>query len=244
MNKQKAPDTFVLNPDGTKGFSNNPITGCLNGCSYCYAKRILSEKEALRDRYLNNTITAPAPVSYNGNPCSDPFYPRFWPNELIKIQARKKASGIFLCDMGELFGDWVPRSWQDKVFDTIRSCPNHRFYLLTKQPQNLVAFSPFPDNCWVGVTATDDVTTIKAITHLRLIQAKVKYIFFSPLLGGVNTNLVGLDWGIIAAQNNPYIPPNRQWVVDLISLLDQAHVKVFLKDNLYWTMQRREIPVK
>ena len=35
MNKTKIE--WVKNPDGTQGYTFNPITGCLNNCDYCYA---------------------------------------------------------------------------------------------------------------------------------------------------------------------------------------------------------------
>ena len=60
--------------------------------------------------------------------------------------------------------------------------PYHRFYLLTKQPQNLIKFSPFPDNCLVGVTATKTIQYTEAAYWLKEIEAKVKFISFEPLL--------------------------------------------------------------
>jgi len=64
--------------------------------------------------------------------------------------------------------------WQDRVFEIIDDCPGHRFYLLSKQPQNLIKFSPFPENCWVGVTATGYGAFNKALDGLKVIEAKVK----------------------------------------------------------------------
>jgi len=204
MNKTKVE--WVRNPDGSRGYTWNPITGCLNhdnglckgGGFPCYACGLAYGR--LNRRYLANGIVA---YNYDGEggegtqeglqaAFADPFYPRFWPERIpasywIPTQGaglglNVKGKGIFVCDMGELFGDWIPQQWQKEVFKVIRGNPDCRFYLLTKQPQNLVKFSPFPDNCWVGVTATDRASCKSALLALAEIRAKVKYISFEPLL--------------------------------------------------------------
>jgi DNA repair photolyase len=38
MNKTEIE--WVKNPDGTKGYTWNPVTGCLHNCWYCYAAKI------------------------------------------------------------------------------------------------------------------------------------------------------------------------------------------------------------
>ncbi|KKK91159.1 hypothetical protein LCGC14_2715740, partial [marine sediment metagenome] len=54
MNKTKIE--WVKNPDGTQGYTWNPITGCLNGCDYCYARRLANTR--LKERYLANPKVA------------------------------------------------------------------------------------------------------------------------------------------------------------------------------------------
>lgn len=241
MNKTKIE--WVKNPDGTQGYTWNPITGCLNGCPYCYARKLANGR--LRSRYLANTNIArsgyPIPKNLNELPMDedDPFYPRFWEGRLEDPLWIKKPCGIFVCDMGELFGDWIPIQWQRLIFWTIKSCPQHRFYLLTKQPQNLIKWSPFPDNCWVGVTATDVQSYREARRYLKHIEAKVKYISFEPLLEHIPVSMIGLkydatvDWVIIGAQTKPYKPPEIEWVREISEACDKAGIPVFLKDNLY-----------
>jgi len=243
VHRTEQQDSFVRNQDGTLGFYSNPITGCLKRCSYCYAMIMANDEEkALKQQYLANNNIAPIPSSLYNSPYTDPFYPRFKTDELQQIRRRQKHAGIFICDMGELFGDWIPRAWQDAVFDTMRSCPQHRFYLLTKQPQNLHLFSPYPENCWVGVSATDEAMTKNALLHLKQIEVPIKYICFSPLLGKIDIDLTGIDWGIVAARNHPHRLPQAEWVTVLVNRLEQIGAKVFLQDSLNMGSGRREIP--
>ena len=182
----------------------------------------------------------------------NPFYPRFWEERLDdslfitkSLRARLKPRGIFVCDMGELFGDWVPREWQEEIFLTIVNNPQHRFYLLTKQPQNLIKFSPFPENCWVGVTATNTSMAWIASKQLSQIEARVKFLSLEPLLSWETStpytteNIVGgldgsLDWVIIGQQTpvSKKTEPKISWLREIVEAADKAGIPVFLKDNL------------
>jgi len=188
---------WVKNPDGSQGFTWNPITGCLNhvnglckgGGFPCYAFRLANGR--LKQRYLFNANYSVYWPADKLRARDDPFYPRFWPDRLYDLgnfnnpDHRTSPRGIFVCDMGELFGDWIPQEWQEQIFEVIKAYPQHRFYLLTKQPQNLPQFSPFPDNCYVGVTATNQDMIEEAVHQLSLIQAKVKYLSIEPLLSHI-----------------------------------------------------------
>jgi len=201
---QKTRIEWVKNPDGSQGWTLNPFTGCHNhtnglckgGGFPCYAYRLAHGR--LKSRYLanenvadNEIMTFPRHIEC----IADPFYPRFWPERLAEIQRgiddydyqtyiKQKPRGIFICDMSDLFGIGIPEEWTAKVLEAIADDCNsfHRFYLLTKQPQNLARWSPFPDNCWVGVTATDHNMLQRATGHLRRIKATIKYISLEPLL--------------------------------------------------------------
>ncbi len=236
----------------------NHVNGlCKGGGFPCYAYKLANGR--LRERYLANTnltndakggvcklaIGNQVAVEREGD-YADPFYPRFWEERLTEPYTygrnfsdsgykRQAHKGIFACDMGELFGDWIPQEWQEKIFEVIKACSQHRFYLLTKQPQNLPQFSPFPDNTWVGVTATDTYMAVKGLQCLDRIEAKVKFISFEPLLSQTCmtvSSLVGIDWVIIGAQTGPYKPPEISWLKEIVEAANKAGIKVFLKDNL------------
>jgi len=198
----------------------------------------------LRSRYLANKNLAGGYRLASGvlkedaiPPKANPFYPRFWEDRLSdRGLFQEKPRGIFPCDMSDLFGIGVPEDWTDRVIDQIKVHQQHRFYLLTKQPQNLPKSpSYFPDNCWVGVTATNNTSLDKAMLGLADIVASKRYISFEPLLLPVNFSEEDaelLDWVIIGAQTKSYKPPKIEWVQEIVEACDKAGVKVFLKDNL------------
>lgn len=246
---------WVRNADGTQGFTWNPITGCLNGCAYCYARRLANTR--LRERYYGDDVVDMewAPGIGGASPdLTDPFWPRFWPRKLAEAHQVKgwergrtmtvarfeqKPRGIFVCNMGELFGPWLPREWTQQVMEAIGGCPQHRFYLLTKQPQELVKWSPFPPNAWVGVSAWDRRRFIEACEYLEGIEATVKYISLEPLLtwvSGVNVGAwaqrANVSWLIIGAQTKPTVPVPGEWIDDIVPAAHEAGVAVFLKNSL------------
>ncbi|MBA7557543.1 hypothetical protein ES705_50304 [subsurface metagenome] len=106
--------------------------------------------------------------------------------------------------MSDLFGIGVPEEWTEEVLNEIKEFHRHRFYLLTKQPQNLAKFSPFPDNCWVGVTACNFEMMDEALLALGDIEAKIKYVSIEPFLDEIPVPYYGfkpeLDWIIIGNQ--------------------------------------------
>lgn len=268
MNKTKIK--WVKNPDGSQGYTWNPITGCLNhdnglckgGGFPCYAYRLANGR--LKQRYLANKDVAPGAkggvstltignrtaIEREGD-YADPFYPRFWEERLRELQPIRglvcelvypptTQKGIFVCDMGDLFGIGVPKAWTEAVLRIIKKWPAHRFYLLTKQPQNLLRWSPFPDNCYVGVTATNTQAFVEACNHLVHVKAKVIYLSVEPLLEWHiapdvllrDLRAQQINWLIIGGQTNPERLPKIEWLRQIVEAADKAGIRVFLKDNL------------
>lgn len=49
----------------------------------------------------------------------------------------RKPTKIFPCSMTDLFGDWVPDEWLDKIYAVMALCPQHTWIVLTKRPRRM-----------------------------------------------------------------------------------------------------------
>jgi len=157
----------------------NPITGCLNNCSYCYAKKLANGR--LKKLYLSNKRFV------YGNPAK-PFNPRFWPERLLEPHDFKKSQKIFTCSMGEMFGVWIPADWIVEILKTIWQT-NHTYQILTKEAHRAKYFN-FPPNVWLGVTIEQN-DVLYRIDSLKRTNAKIKFISFEPLFSDMSSGFFG-----------------------------------------------------
>jgi len=221
----------------------NPVTGCLGPkgdglrCHYCYAHRLANGR--LKKLYLAN------PHVLAGDP-ADPFAPRWWPKRMDGLRTLHKPSRIFVCDMADLFGGWIPNLIIEDILESIRYRDDQVFMVLTRWPQNLARWNPWPSNAWVGATATDVFSYLQAEAGLVHVDAPVRFISFEPLLeriGSENLLLYRTDWIIIGGQTGPGARSvDREAVRELILAADERHIPVFLKENLKHPGRRQEWP--
>lgn len=156
----------------------NPVTGCLHGCEYCYARRI-----ANRYGTKNKCHTYEGNVSFVGphvldNPAIVSDIERISPYPFdfeptlhryrLDIPARwQRPRSIFVCSMADLFGDWVPDEWIDDVIRSSQKALQHRYLFLTKNPERYdLWLDRFENgkikgldeiqNCWFGASATNN----------------------------------------------------------------------------------------
>ncbi len=192
-------------------YTVNPVKGlCPMACSYCYAR-------AMYKRFKWNPEI------------------RFQPETLLDLETIPSGSKVFIGSTFELFHDAVRPDWLDYIFWACEKRKDITSIFLTKRPENLQQWSPFPDNAWVGVSATDGIAYREAIHHLYRIKGKRKFISFEPLLqpaGVTDLRLGVLDWVIIGAQTKPTVMPKIEWVREIVEAADRAHIPVFLKDSL------------
>lgn len=217
---QKTKIEWVKNPDGSQGFTSNPISGlCPVGCKlpdgriYCYGrnyyKRFKSRKWFMDGR------------------------PMFWVHRLAKIQKRKKPAGIFMCSTFELFYSGKEFDFaRENVFKTIEACPQHRFYILTKFPQNIDR--PMPSNVWLGCTITGEKGSWERSLELKKVKAKLKFISYEPMLEQRIFDWEEIDWliiGRLTGYGKKYDPP-KDWIESRVRVMRNRGIPIFLKDNL------------
>lgn len=144
----------------------NPVTGCLHGCEYCYARRIAerfggcSVFDPVGDSVVVHNASGKELICELNNPVSkvdgiDPIlgrkvskapYPFGFAPTLhryrLDIPARwTKPRNIFVCSMADLFGDWVPDKWIQEVFQACDKAAQHRYLFLTKNPDRYLELS-------------------------------------------------------------------------------------------------------
>ncbi|MBQ8109397.1 MAG: DUF5131 family protein [Clostridia bacterium] len=154
----------------------NPVTGCLHGCEYCYARGIANRfglpyapklgdpgmegaKKYDSDEGMDTMLELVKPYEANGRKQPYPmgFLPTFHRYKLEEPQHWKKPRTIFVCSMADLFGEWVPDEWIKAVFDACEAAPQHRYLFLTKDPGRYcdlerAGLLPSGDNYWFGAT--------------------------------------------------------------------------------------------
>lgn len=248
----------------------NPVTGCLHGCEYCYARRIIN-RFGKTSRYTpneagNKIFEVEKPELELDGKVYDlypyGFEPTFHRYRLIEPIKLKKPSKIFVSSMGDLFGDWVPDEWIEEVYIACQKADNHKYIFLTKNPTryNQVFKSDLDYRwyMWCGATITSDADIKKAWELLKLPRKVYTFLSIEPLLGAVDLNkyelllkdwrkiyTIGkyLDWVIVGAQTGPGAkPPKPEWVQSIIDQCEAAGVPLFLKDNLNWPEKIQEFP--
>lgn len=160
----------------------NPISGCLHGCEYCYARDIAhrfggwtdSDGDTHHDEILKNEskvreLDEPLRVFREGQtifsgkrqkaPYPYDFIPTFHRYRLNDYIG-KKGRNIFVCSMADLFGRWVPDEWIKEVFAACEKAPQHNYLFLTKNPNGIPkssniyngVFETHSDNYWFGTS--------------------------------------------------------------------------------------------
>ena len=210
-------------------WSWNPVTGCLHGCGYCYAREI-----ATNERYA-----AAYPVG---------FTPLYHPERLDAPKNTRPHDGdggnrVFVCSMADLYGRWVPDEWIESVHAVERQNPQWEYLHLTKFPDRYPDLD-LPATGWIG-TSVDEQKRVRIAERAfaKIGDVKVKWLSLEPLLEPLQfTDLSMFDWVVIGAQTGTtqpggqYVPafaPEFEWVADIVRLARESGCKIHMKPNLH-----------
>ena len=249
----------------------NPITGCLHGCEYCYAKSMVKRfsgevrmNKMARDDYRlevleNGTelyVLDREMIGENGKIIVYPFgfEPTFHRYRLNTPGELKMGNNIFVGAMSDLFGNWVPDSWLDEIFEACEKYPEHNYLFLTKNVDRYCNYgvpAEGHDNYWYGTTITRE----SEIHRFDSLPAYGKqFISFEPILEDLHPDMhrelfETVDWIILGAETGrrkTKVEAKFEWIKKLVLMADANGVPVFMKDSLIPVVgeenMRREFP--
>lgn len=249
----------------------NPVTGCLHGCEYCYArgiaerfagcdtgstygeyhqstwKRVNSDSPLSEAIFEVDTKCPPINIRFDTEkqkevhriaPYPWGFQPTLRRDRLADYE-KKTGRTIFVCSMADLFGSWVPDSWIEEVFAACEKAPQHRYLLLTKNPQRYIDLAlagklPAKDNMWYGTTATtpDEQFFWGGAWHT--------FVSIEPILRDYSGEIQKMcdtfaQWVIVGAETGKRkgkVIPEKSWIDAITKTCIESSITLFMKDSL------------
>lgn len=203
----------------------NPTTGCTKvsaGCKHCYAEVMAKRLKAMGTNGYQNG-----------------FKLSLLPERLNQPIKRKKPTTYFVNSMSDLFHEGVPFSFIDKVFDVIRKTPQHRYQILTKRENRLLAYfkkRDVPNNVWLGVSVENIKDGFPRIDALRKIDAKIRFLSIEPLLEDLGKlDFSGIHWVIVGGESgNKARPMKESWVLNIQTQCAEKNIAFFFKQWGAW----------
>lgn len=228
----------------------NPVVGCYHECQYCYARRIANRLKGCDESSDGSTeerivhLEERLKATTKGGVIHNAAYPFGFTPTLHEYRLEdpfKKGFGktVFVCSMADLFGNWVPDEWIEKVFTACKAAEGHRYLFLTKNPARYIELAqagklPAGDSFWYGSTTTSpDMPAFWANEYNT-------FVSIEPLLSRFGSSdetgtAYSTDWAIIGAETGSRkdkVVPKREWIEEIVDAFHKAGKPVFMKDSL------------
>ena len=221
----------------------NPVTGCLNGCEYCYARKIAHrfgqswKADGTRHVVDQSRVLLYYEAARHTGPYPYGFDPTLYLDRLSDPVKYLKPQNVFVCSMADLFGDWVPHGWIRQVFEACESARQHTYLFLTKNPERYLRIAQndrLPPQHWYGTTATSP------LDPLLYSDAHKTFISIEPILepfeGKPSSDFfLAADWVIIGAEtgNRPgKVVPPRWWIEQIADVCAERELPLYMKSSL------------
>lgn len=192
----------------------NPVIGCKNGCTYCYARKI-NDRFHFIDKWDE---------------------PQFFEERLKQLDSKKPKS-IFMDSMSDC-GHWTI-SQIKQIAKAIKNNPQHTYIFLTKVPElfinkcKTIVEDANEGNVFVGTT----ITRRSEISRVDYLPAfAYKFVSIEPILedfGDIsNTDLCSRCFNgtiIIGAETGnrkDKVVPEKEWIMNIVKSVDKVN-----KDN-------------
>ncbi|MCH5199736.1 MAG: DUF5131 family protein [Oscillospiraceae bacterium] len=234
----------------------NPVTGCYHTCEYCYARKIANrfngnKKETFytyvdeifhskNGKILARCCSQHICITSSGKFVKAAYPYGFTPTlheyRLDEPQKKTKPQTIFVCSMADLFGEWIPDSWIEKVFEACNKASQHKYLFLTKNPERYVDLyngKLFPylhkENMWFGTSITNAEETERAASAIGKLPINCNTFFsIEPLHMDIASTSAWANtgygkwasWFIIGAEtgnNKNKVIPEKAWIDNIIS---------------------------
>ena len=129
-----------------------------------------------------------------------PNRPQLHPTQLMEPIVRRKPQDILVAPLSDLFQPDIDDSVRMRVLTIMKNAPQHRFFVLTKNPAYMRRFFrtrldvPWPlPNVWLGISAEDQESYDKRVYELLQTPAAHYWVAFEPLLKPLDPTMVLLE---------------------------------------------------
>lgn len=171
---------------------------------------------------------------------------QFHPDRLDQPLHWKKARRVGVCFLGDLFDDQMKSGvveWEKvmEIINVMWNAPQHQYFILTKQPQNMLEFyqewmrpEDKKDHIWWGTSYCTQPDFDEKVLQLLQIPGK-KWISAEPLMerlwfGKDLYQWASIDLVIVGCHSNPRrYPCKLEWVESVVDQCRAVGIPVYVK---------------